>query len=135
MNTRTIREGTLSISSTQKSAPSLDGALFARIKDKVLGKNYELSLVFVGKDLGRRLNREHRQKDYVTDILSFPYDKNSGEIFINPQKANVKAKEFDRTSKNYLIFIFIHGLFHLKGFDHGSRMEGEEARVRAFFKV
>jgi probable rRNA maturation factor len=132
---RIIREGSLSISSTQKSAPRIDGALFSRLKDKVLGKDYELSLVFVGKHLGRRLNRENRKKDYVTDILSFPLDKKNGEMFINPQKANLKSKEFGRSYSNYLQFIFIHGLFHLKGFDHGSRMETEEAKVRDSFNI
>lgn len=132
---RTIRDGSFSISTTLKSAPSINGALFAQIKDKVLGKDYDLSLVFVGRDLGRRLNREHRGKDYATDILSFPLDRKNGEIFINPQKAKSKSKEFDRTFSNYLQFIFIHGLFHLKGFDHGSRMESEEAKVRASFNI
>lgn len=132
---RTIRDSSLSISSTIKSTPKIDGVLFESIKNKVLGKDYDLSLVFVGRTLGRKLNREHRGKDYATDILSFPLDKKNGEIFINPDKARSKAKEFDRTFSNYLVFIFIHGLFHLKGFDHGSRMESKEASVRAFFNI
>lgn len=132
---KTILEGTLNISTTLKSAPRIDGALFERLKNKVLGKDYDLSLVFVGKKLGRRLNREHRGKDYTTDILSFPLDKKNGEIFINPEKSRSKSKEFDRNFSNYLQFIFIHGLFHLKGFDHGSRMESEEAKVRASFNI
>ena len=132
---RTIRDSSLSISSTIKSTPKIDGVLFESIKNKVLGKDYDLSLVFVGRTLGRKLNREHRGKDYATDILSFPLDKKNGEIFINPDKARSKAKEFDRTFSNYLVFIFIHGLFHLKGFDHGSRMESEEARIRAYFHI
>ena len=132
---RTIRDSSLSISSTLKSTPKIDGVLFESIKDKSLGKDYDLSLVFVGQALGRRLNREHRGKDYTTDILSFPLDKKNGEMFINPDKARSKAKEFGKTFSNYLIFIFIHGVIHLKGFDHGSRMEAEEARVRAFFNI
>lgn len=132
---RTIRDGSLAISTNLKSTPKIDGVLFESIKNKVLGKDYDLSLVFVGRALGRRLNREHRKKDYTTDILSFPLDKKNGEIFINPEKARSKSKEFDRTFSNYLVFIFIHGLFHLKGFDHGSRMESKEGSVRAFFNI
>ncbi|MEN9649649.1 MAG: hypothetical protein RL094_616 [Candidatus Parcubacteria bacterium] len=132
---RSLREGTLSISTSLKSTPRIDGVLFERLKDHVLGKDYELSLVFVGKKFGRRLNKQHRGKDYATDILSFPNDTTFGEMFIHPDKARSKAKEFDRTFENYLKFIFIHGLFHLKGFDHGSTMEHEEARVRALFNI
>ncbi len=126
---------TLTISSTQKSAPRIDGALFQCMKDKVLGKDYELDVTFVGEKRGRTLNRTHRQKDYATDILSFPVEKDIGEIFINPEKMRKKAEEFDRKPDNYLKFLLVHGLFHLKGFDHGSRMESEEARVRALFKI
>lgn len=132
---KTLYDSNIIISSSLKSTPRIDGVLFERLKDHVLGKEYALSLVFVGKKLGRRLNKEHRGKDYATDILSFPHDKTFGEMFIHPDKARVKAKEFGRTFDNYLKFIFIHGLFHLKGFDHGSTMEREEARVRALFNI
>ena len=57
------------------------------------------------------------------------------KIFINLDVVKKKSKEFDRTPKNYLHFVFIHSLLHLKGFDHSSRMESEEARVRALFKI
>lgn len=126
---------TFYISSTTKTAPRIDEVLFRRIKEEVLGKEYELDLLFIGRTRARTLNFKFRQKDYATDILSFPIDKTMGEIYIYPAKAKSKAKEFDRTYQNYLVFLFIHGLFHLKGFDHGSRMENEEARVRALFKI
>lgn len=125
----------LYISSTLKKAPRIDEVLFQRIKDKVLGKKYELDFMFIGKCRARTLNFKHRQKDYPTDILSFPIDDDMGEIYINPDKARIKAREHGRTFENYLVFLFIHGLFHLKGFDHGSRMESEEARIRALFNI
>ncbi len=125
----------VSISSTVKSAPKINGALFTKIKDKVLGKNFDLSLVFIGTKKMRYLNRTHRKKDYATDILSFNVDKEVGEIVINPEKARRKAPLFERTFDNYLKFIFIHGLFHLKGFDHSSRMESEEEKIRKAFKI
>lgn len=128
-------QDSFAISSTVKNAPRVKGVFFRDIKNEVLGKDYELSLVFVGKTRARTLNRTHRQKDYATDILSFSIDKEMGEIFIYGPKAESKAKEFDKTFAEYLPFLFIHGLFHLKGFDHGSRMESEEARVRSLFRV
>ncbi|MEI6490745.1 MAG: rRNA maturation RNase YbeY [bacterium] len=125
----------VSISSTVKSAPKINGALFTDIKNKVLGKNFDLSLAFIGTKRMRKLNKEHRKKDYATDILSFNVDKNVGEIVINPDKARQKAPLFERTYDNYLKFIFIHGLFHLKGYEHSSRMESEEEKIRKAFKV
>lgn len=118
-----------------KKAPRIDEVLFHRIKTHVLGPDYELDFRFIGKKRARTLNRTFRQKDYATDILSFPIDDSMGEIYIHPDAAKKKAYEHGRDFQNYLIFLFIHGLFHLKGFDHGSRMENEEARVRALFKI
>ena len=123
----------ISISSTVKSAPKINGALFTSMKNKVLGKNFDLSLAFIGTKRMRRLNREHRKKDYATDILSFNVDKNLGEIVINPDKARQKAPLFERTYDNYLKFIFIHGLFHLKGFDHSSIMDKQEQKFLKMF--
>lgn len=141
------------IASTLRKTPKSDWVLFDKIKNKVMGEDYELSLNFIGKKRMRTLNNTHRQKDYTTDILSFPLDeevgasagqkekslKNQqgqmGEIFINLDKANQKAKDFDRTPQNYLLFVFIHGLFHLKGYDHSDLMEKKEMAIRKFFGV
>lgn len=136
------------ISSTLRSKPKKDWVIFVKIKNKVMGEKYELSLNFIGKKRMRNLNRIHRDKDYATDVLSFPLDnatnlrgkKNKigsemGEVFMNLDVANKKSKDFDRTQENYLFFLFIHTLFHLKGMDHGSRMEKKEEEVRKFFNV
>lgn len=134
-----FQSNTLTVSSTLRSPIqkklAINSRLFLRMKDKILGKKYDLSIVFVGKSLGRKLNLKHRNKNYATDILSFTLDKETGEIFLQPEVLKRKAKEFDRKPENYLNFLVIHGLFHLKGFDHGSIMESEEARVRALFKI
>jgi probable rRNA maturation factor len=130
-----VTEVSVSILATTKSAPKINGALFDLLKNRVLGKKFALNLIFVGKEKIRALNRTHRKIDKATDILSFNVDENVGEIFINPEKARQKAPLFERTYQNYLEFIFIHGLFHLKGFDHSSRMESEEGKVRKAFKI
>lgn len=123
---------------TTKSAPLrriVDGALFCKIKEAVLGKKYELSVVFVGEAKIRKLNKEYRGKDYVTDILSFPVSETSGEIFICEKKSNQKSKLYNRDPKNFIYFLFIHGLVHLKGFDHGDIMEVEEQKFRKKFGI
>ncbi|NCN22402.1 rRNA maturation RNase YbeY [Candidatus Falkowbacteria bacterium] len=103
----------------------------------------EISLVLIGDKRSRTLNKKYRQKDYLTDVLSFSNpdfkigkDNFLGEIFINLAEINrlkkyeamflelenFKVDEFLKASKSvkekYLLyFIFIHGLLHLLGFD------------------
>lgn len=96
---------------------------FSVIKEKILGKRYELSLAFVGDARMRTLNREYRDKDKTTDILSFPLSKTSGEIFISMNAAKKKAQQFGMTVNDYFIFLFIHGCLHLEGRTHGRTME------------
>lgn len=123
------------VTNTTKSTLPIDRVLFANIKDFVLGKKYELSLVFVTPQQSHKHNLHYRQKDKPTNILSFPLDNTHGEIIICPQYAKKEAVDFDRSYPNYLIFLFIHGLVHLKGFDHGSRMETEEVKIRNKFQI
>ncbi len=93
---------------------------FAEACDLCLPPDYEVSLVFVDNKKASELNKTYRGKEYAANILSFPLDKNSGEIFLN----------LDQTEHEPL-FLFIHGLLHLAGMTHGSKMEHEERRVLA----
>lgn len=120
---------------TQFTKGKLPSLPFVRIKDAVLGKDYNLSLVFVGKMRARKLNLLWRNKNYPTDILSFPLTKKSGEIFICPPIVEQKAPGWNRPTKNFLAFLLIHGLCHLKGFAHGSRMEAQEIKFRNKFGI
>jgi probable rRNA maturation factor len=106
---------------------------FVAIKDKILGKDYELSLVFATKSLSKKLNNIHRGKNYPTNILSFPLDKKSGEIFIEPVKARLDAPEFDMNYTKFIKFLFIHGCLHLKGMQHSSTMDKAEKKFLKIF--
>ncbi len=107
----------------------------AALKEAVLGKAYRLSLVIVGDGLSRKLNRERRGKNYPTNVLSFPLEKNDGEIFLNPIQIKREQKIFGVPYQKLVGRMFIHSLFHLKGMGHGSRMERYEEVVRARFKL
>jgi probable rRNA maturation factor len=109
--------------------------LFQEIKDQALSKKYELSLVFVGKKRIKKLNQKYRLKDKVTDILSFPLTENSGEIFICIEKCKTACKKFDRNLTNFVVFLFIHGLMHLKGMEHSDKMERAEEKIRERFDI
>lgn len=106
---------------------------FSDMKNAILGKEYDLSLVIVGPTKIKELNRAYRDIDKPTDILSFPLEKDSGEIFICPSLSRIEAKKFDKPYENFLGFLFIHGLLHLKGMEHSSTMEAEEAKYCARF--
>lgn len=108
---------------------------FEKIKNHVLGKKYRLNLNFVTPTESRKLNSQFRKKNQPTDILSFPLDKHEGEIYLDLKTSRTEAKKFARPFENFLLFLFIHGLFHLKGFDHGDKMERAEISCRHRFKI
>ena len=128
----TVTGGFFFFNETKAKMPQ---AIFRRMKDVVLGKKYELSVVIVSAEKIRELNRRWRDMDKPTDILSFPLSETEGEIYINPHMTKKEAPKFDRTYDNFLLFLFIHGLVHLKGYDHGVIMESIEKRFRNKFKV
>lgn len=108
---------------------------FTEIKNKILGEKYELDLIFVDTKKIHALNKTYRKVDSPTDILSFPIDKDSGEIFICEEIAKEKAKNFKRQYENFIAFLFIHGNVHLLGYDHGDKMEKVEIKYRKIFKI
>jgi len=117
---------------TRGKLPSLP---LAKIKEKILGKKYNLSVVFIGEHRSKKLNRKYKNKNTSTNILSFPLSKSEGEIFITPARAYRQAKKFDKNKKQMLGYLFIHGLLHLDGMAHGSRMEEAEKKFCRIFKV
>ncbi len=104
-----------------------------KVSDRVLGPDYDLSLVFASDELSQKLHREHKGKDTPTNVLSFPLGKDAGEIFLNPSVAKREAKLFGETAKNRLIYLLIHGCLHLKGLTHGSRMDAKEKEFSQIF--
>ena len=117
---------------TKGKLPSLP---FENIKNEVLGKKYNLSLVFIGDKLSRKLNKKYKKKDEPTNILSFSLSKTEGEIFINIPLSKKQVKKYNRNFSSFIGFLLIHGLFHLKGLEHSSRMNSEENKTRKKFGV
>ena len=117
---------------TKAKIPSL---AFAEIKNTILGEKYELSLIIVSKKEIQKLNKKYRDINEPTDILSFPLSENFGEIYINIEMTKIEARKFNRKYENFFAFLLIHGLIHLKGFDHGSTMESMEIHFRKKFGI
>lgn len=108
---------------------------FLAIKEKILGKDYSLTVVFCTPEESRERNKKYRGKDYPTNILSFPLTKKDGEIYISLSTAKKDANNFEMSYKKFLHLLVIHGVLHLKGMAHGSTMEKlEEKHLNTFFR-
>lgn len=80
-----------------------------------------VSIVFVGEKLIRRVNRKYRNKDRVTDVLSFEGEEDSlGEILICYAQVRRQAGLYSSSVREELVFILVHGLLHLLGYDDDS---------------
>lgn len=80
-----------------------------------------------------RLNRQFRKKKYAADVLSFPSGELKGplgEIAISADRARDQAAEFGHDVGDEIRILMLHGVLHLKGFDHESD-NGEMARIEA----
>lgn len=117
-----------SVSIINKTKIKLPSLPFFDLKNEILGKNYDLSIAFVEKNKSHELNKKYREKDKPTNILSFPLSKNTGELVICPAVVKKEAKNFDKNFKEFLGFLVIHGMLHLKGLEHGKKMENLEQK-------
>jgi probable rRNA maturation factor len=122
----------VSITSTVASYPVFP---YEKMKTAIMGARYELSLSFVGTTRAQSLNLKYRKKSYVPNVLSFPLTDNVGEIIICPAVAKGEAKKFNLSVDGYIAYLFIHGLVHLKGHDHGDTMEKLEQKYLRQFNV
>ena len=122
----------LTIIRRKRDLPSVP---YLTIKEKLLGTSYSLTIIFCTPDESRTLNKTHREKDYPTNILSFPLDEKQGEIYISLSTARKDAPTFDMSYIEFLHLLVIHGCLHLKGHVHGSTMDTQEAKYcKQFFR-
>ncbi len=89
-------------------------------------KNVSFSIIFVDDDYIQKLNKNFRDKDRVTDVISFAFRDEAhfenqnllGDIYISIPQMIRQAKEYDHSEKRELSFLSIHGLLHLLGYNH-----------------
>ena len=113
-----------------------------------LGNQAELSVRLVDKDEMRRLNRDYRQKDATTNVLSFPAGAVTGlpadaadtfgDIVICAAVVRDEAAEQGKAIDDHWAHLLVHGTLHLLGYDHeeeadAAEMEGLEARILSEF--
>lgn len=106
---------------------------FVSIKNKILGEKYEMGLTLLQSQEQKKINKTYRGIDKTTNILSFPLSKTSGEITIDPIKVKKDAPLFNMNYTQFFKLLFIHGLLHLKGYEHSSTMEKAEKKYLKLF--
>lgn len=82
----------------------------------------------------QELNKQYRQKDKPTDVLSFPFESEEllGQIIISVPTAKRQAEHLQQTLEKEIQFLFTHGLLHLLGYDHQEPAEEEEMLTKTY---
>ncbi len=95
--------------------------------------NYEIDVSLVDDDTIHQINRDYRNVDRVTDVISFAFndDKDPADVILNPEvprmlgeiliclpQAKRQAEQIGNSIERELSFLFVHGLLHLLGYDH-----------------
>ncbi len=87
----------------------------------------KIGIVFLDNDTARQYNLDYRDKDYATNILSFPYDDIAlsghrtalqGDLLLCPQVIEAEAKEQNKTLLAHYAHLTVHGALHLSGYEH-----------------
>lgn len=111
----------------------------AALEEEGIDDTAEVSVTLVDNEGIRELNREHRDIDRETDVLSFPLGDDDGyevdpdndaimlgDIVISLEKAAQQAQEYGHSYRREVAFLITHSLFHLLGYDHVNSDEEEK---------
>ena len=122
----------------QTASPALEAALNKITSSSLIKKWIKastplgglLTLRFVNAAEGKKLNSVFRQKDYATNVLTFPYEHSKSSlsadmIFCLPVIQR-EAKEQGKTVKAHLAHLIIHGCLHAQGYDHELEKEAKK---------
>lgn len=119
-------------------------------KEGLSPDNIEISLTFASGEEIRELNRMYRNVDKRTDVLSFPMiedlneletvDDNDdsiceedillGDVVICVEKAEEQSLEYGHSKERELVYLFVHSVCHLLGYDHMTDEDKREMRTR-----
>ena len=134
-----LEEGQVMEEALLKKMEEAAGVLFEQ--EGVDGERAEISLTLVSLEEIRELNRDYRDVDRETDVLSFPQfecvedmpefgELCLGDVVICLDKVEEQAKEFGHSFERELVYLFVHSLLHLLGYDHMEEEEKKEMRQR-----
>ena len=111
------------------------------LAEENLPSEVQIGVTFVDNEGIREINREYRDKDTATDVLSFPmYEADEeiddfelvllGDIVISLERAEEQRVEYGHPLSREVLYLFCHGLLHLCGYDHETEEEKSQMRER-----
>ncbi len=116
----------------RKIINAMKKVIIATINDELGDAEGEVSLTVCTNEAIRELNREHRDIDRETDVLSFPtldFEEDEGycmfgDVVISIEKAKEQAEEYGHSLLREMCFLCVHSALHLLGYDHVDDEEG-----------
>jgi len=122
----------------QYASPSIETSIHATASAALIKKWVKactnsagtLTLRFVNTAEGKKLNGTFRQKDYATNVLTFPYERSSNfivaDIIFCLPVIQKEAKEQGKLLKAHLAHLIVHGCLHAQGYDHEVSKEAKQ---------
>ncbi len=118
------RQEKIEITNKYKESVQLAASMCLEIEN--MNDNVEISISFVTNDEIKELNKIYRNVNKETDVLSFPMDDDEeqdgtiilGDIVISSEKIVEQAKEYGHSFEREMIYLVVHSMFHLLGYDH-----------------
>jgi len=121
---------------TEDNEKAIGKAVEAVLSEENLEGDFEVSVSFVTNEEIKGLNREYRNVDSETDVLSFPMDDEFdgvnilGDIVLSTQRIIEQADDFNHSVEREMIYLTVHSMLHLLGYDHMDGDEKEEMRAK-----
>ncbi len=122
---------------TDENMKAIEKAIDTVIDDEGAEGDFEVSVSFVTNEEIRELNREFRNVDSETDVLSFPMDEDKfdgiiilGDIVLSTKRIIEQADDFGHSFEREMLYLTVHSMLHLLGYDHMNETEKEEMRLR-----
>jgi probable rRNA maturation factor len=113
----------------------LEAAIRTAMSHFDISVGYQADVSFVDPDEIRSLNREYRDVDEITDVLSFPMDDFDergvallGDVVICLERAREQSVEYGHSLEREMCYLAVHSVLHLMGFDHETDEETKEMR-------
>ena len=116
-------------------------------EEKLLDSKLIITITFTTPEQIHKINKEYRQVDRPTDVLSFPmferkeleekiakqdfqYEDVLGDIIISIEKVKEQAIEYGHSFERELSYMLVHGFYHLMGYDHIKEEDKKEMRPK-----